>query len=463
MGIGKFRKVISDKTKPNIIDCFIVIALIVVCYFSFNHGDILATSTHGKDLLVCIFKGNFFNFYDFTSSTAVYSIILYLVFAIWSIPVCVVYKLFGLTLWGILDYNGIPYPVLMWYKLLPTLFYIGIAYLLYKIVLELKLDEKIAKWAFFLFISSPIAMFSQFVFGQYDAIGLFFTVLALYMFIKKKYIYFSVFMSFAITFKMFALFVFIPLVLLFEKRVLHIIKHFVIGISLYFLTGLMFINSKGYKDALSFSGDIKDRLFMNGISTQMGTISFFTCVMILLCVFAYVKKCDDDTEFNTYALYISFASFAALFAFILWHPQWVIWVVPFMTLAILLYSNTNISLILQISMFVGYIGVTVKSFVNNVDANMLSLGAFRNIYAQKAPLSLDNLFSRFFGNCSQNLYFSLFAGSLLAMALLYFPAYKKEESVLVTKKYDIGDRLFILARPISICLFVLPSFYYLFR
>ena len=116
-------------------------------------------------------------------------------------------------------------------------------------------------------------------------------------------------MSFAITFKMFALFVFIPLVLLFEKRVLHIIKHFVIGISLYFLTGLMFINSKGYKDALSFSGDIKDRLFMNGISTQMGTISFFTCVMILLCVFAYVKKCDDDTEFNTYALYITFAAF----------------------------------------------------------------------------------------------------------------------------------------------------------
>ena len=159
MGIGKFRKIISDKTKPNIIDCFIVIALIVVCYFSFNHADILATSTHGKDLLVCIFKGNFFDFYDFTSSTAVYSIILYLVFAIWSIPVCVVYKLFGLTLWGILDYSGIPYPVLMWYKLLPTLFYIGIAYLLYKIVLELRLDEKIAKWAFFLFISSPIAMF----------------------------------------------------------------------------------------------------------------------------------------------------------------------------------------------------------------------------------------------------------------------------------------------------------------
>ena len=463
MEIGKIKKNTLNKTKPTIIDWFIVIALIFVCYFSFNHGDINITSTHGKDLLVCIFKGNFFDFYDFTQSTAVYSIVLYLVFAIWSIPVCVVYKLFGLTLWGILDYYAIPYPVLMWYKLLPTLFYFGIAFLLYKIVLELKFDEKVAKWAFFLFVSSPIAMFSQFIFGQYDAIGLFFSVLALYMLIKKKYIYFSVCMAFAITFKMFALFIFVPLILLFEKRILHIIKHLAIGISLNFLSGLMFINSKGYKDALAFSDDIKDRLFMNGISTQLGMISFFTCAMILLCVFAYVKKCDDDDEFNSYALYISFAAFAALFAFILWHPQWVIYVVPFMILAMLLFSSTNISLILQTFMFVGYIGVTVMSYTNNVDANLFSLGAFKDIYAQKAPISLTSLFASFFGGSSQNLYFSIFAGSLIAMALLYLPMYKKAESMLVTKKYDVGDRLFILARPISICLFVVPAFYYLFR
>lgn len=463
---NRFISKLNDTQKPSIIDWAIVSAIIVFCYFSFNHPDILATSTHGKDLVLCILEGKFFSFYDYTQSTAVYSIILYLVFAIWSLPVMVIYKIFGLPLWGLLEYSDIPYPVLMWYKLLPTLFFIGISVVIYKIIKHIGLNDNTSKWISFLFVSSPIAIFSQFVFGQYDSIGIFFAVLALYYFLQKKYYSFSIWMAVAISFKLFSLFIFLPLVLLFEKRLIHIIKHLAIGVSLYSVVTLMFMGSKGYSDAMAFSGGMTQRLFFVGIPSHFGTISLFPLAMIAICIYAYVFKCRDDYDYITRAFFISFAAFAALFSFILWHPQWVIYLCAFMSLVIILSPNTNASLILEILMGVGYITTTVLSFANNVDANLMTFGAFKHIYEKKftVPPTLSIFFSKL--NVGGNLFFCLFTCSLIILSLFYLISLsdkRKEHSMLITENYIAGDRLYILARPLSLLIYIVPSFYLLLR
>lgn len=450
--------------KPKSFEWVIVILMTVFCFFSFNHADILCTASHGRDLLQCVLRGEFFSFYDYTKSTAVYSITVYIMFAIWSVPVLLVYKILGLEMWALLDFMAIPYPVLLWYKLLPTVFYIGIAYLLYKIVLEIKMDKNIAIWVAFLFISSPIAIFSQYIFGQYDSLGLFISVWAFYMYIKKKYHCFSVLCSIAITFKLFAIFLFIPLLLLVEKRTLHIIKHGVIAISGYVITTLMFIGSQGYKDAIGFSGNIAPRLFETGISTTMGTISIFTVAVMAICIIAYNKNIEKNEEFYFYAIYISFAVFGTLFSFIFWHPQWVMFMIPFMSLAFVLNDRWNASLILHSAMAVGFVGVIPFAFPGNVDANMLHFGMFTQIFGERVIGCIKDILP--LGSAGSNLFFSLFAGSVLILIFSYAPTKKNLiyfKGVIINKNTTVGDRLFMLIRPLTLVIFILPALYIFFR
>lgn len=448
---------LKDVENPKIVDWLLFFVLMIFCYINYNHNDILATSTHGKDLVECILKGDFFSFYDYTQSTAVYSIIVYIIFAVWSIPVFIVYAIKGIPIWGVLSYFDIPYPILMWYKLLPTLFYFGIAFVIYKIILEITSEKQLAKWAFYLFVSSPIAMFSQFIFGQYDAIGLLFTVLALYYFIKKRYYCFSVWMSVAITYKLFAFFAFIPLILLVEKRIPHLIKHGVIAMSGYMITSLMFIKSSGYHSTKGFSNEMVSRLFSIGINTTMGTISLFTVAMMVICVVSYNKTIENDEEYYKYSIYIPFFVYAAMFMFILWHPQWVIYVIPFMTLAYFMHEKTNSVLILQSAMSIGYIAITVLFFPGNVDTNMLSLGMIQRIFSRSQYDSIGNIFSM--DGVGNNFFYSLFAGALAILIVMYAPikGKEKQKEFNAIKETGVGSRGLIWLRTITLLFFVVPT------
>ena len=448
----------NDLEKPRIADWFLFGILMMFCYINYNHNDILITSTHGKDLIECILRGDFFSFYDYTQSTAVYSITIYIVFAIWSIPVFIVYAIKGIPIWGVAGYFDIPHPILMWYKLLPTLFYFGVAFVSYKIILEITNKKRLAKWAFYLFVSSPIAMFSQFIFGQYDAIGLFFIMLALYFFIQKKYYCFSVLTSIAITYKFFAFFFFVPLILLVEKRIPHLIKHGVIAMSGYIITSLMFINSPGYQETKTFSEVIMPRLFNAGINTSMGTISLFIVSMMAICIVAYNKTIENDEEYYRYSLFIPFFVYASMLMFILWHPQWVIYVVPFMTLVYFMNEKTNSALILHSAMSIGYIGITALFFSGNVDTNLLSNGLLERIFSRSQYDTIAEIFSMN-GRLGNNFFYSLFAGALAILIVMYIPIRDrmKQKDFDEIKEFDIGSRGLIWLRTATLLLFIVPT------
>ncbi len=454
-------QVLKNTDRPRWFDLLLVIPIAVFCFFSFQHSDLLCTASHGRDMLDCILSGNFLSFYDYTRSTAVYSITIYLAFAIWSIPVKLIYVIFGLTPWEVTVFVDMPYAVSMWYKLLPTLAYLAIGYLIYKILLEIKVNESTAKWACYLFLASPIAMFSQFVFGQYDSLGLFFTVLALYMFIKKKFYLFSVFCSIAITFKMFALIFFFPLILLAEKRILHIAKYTVIAFAGYVLCAVPFLSSTGYQYAMGFSGGIIMRLFDVGINTAMGNFSFFTFAMIILCVYAYTKKAANDADFHANAIYLAFLIFGVLFAFIvLWHPQWVLFLTPFMAMAFVLNRNSNTSLILMIAMGLGYLLVTIRSFPGNVDANMMNSGIFAQIFGVNPSVPpIRDLLGITHMQTASNVALTCFVGSILILFYFYSPLTKNGSLLEENSKkgFFVGDRIFLWALPLLLVPFILCS------
>lgn len=450
---------------PTSINWVVLIIIILVCFLFFNHGDITATATHGKDLLVATLDGKFFSFYDYTKSTAVYLIPLYILFALWSIPVLIIYKVFNIPVWGVLDYGAIKSILLLWYKLLPTIFTVLTSVVLVKIVKEIGIKKEKQKWIKYLFFSCPILIFSQFVFGQYDAFCMFFTTLAFYYYIKKDYYKFSIIMSIAITLKFFPLLIFIPLILLVEKNVIRIAKHLLIGLAGTVISNLLFITSPGFSDAKEFTSNMFDKFFNVTIPTPYGFISLFIVLFIGICIYAYTKKINDKFEFIHTSIYISLTVYSALFMFISWHPQWVILLVPFLILSLLTTNNIKVSLILFLVTSSMYIIISAVNFPKNVDEILINGGILQAVFNNTIPARglLGGFFMKF-NPMSKNIFMTLFVSSLLYNNYLNVPTNKNiDEFKKRIKDKNIGvERGYLLSQVLPIFIYIIPTLYLYF-
>lgn len=463
---NKLKNKVLDMKKPSKFLWALLVIVTIFCYVTFNHGDITATATHGKDLLDLTLRGQFFNFYDYTQSTAVYYIPLYIIFAIWSIPVYIVYAIFNIPMWGVLDYSGINFFLLMWYKLLPVLFTLGTALILYKIGIYVGMKTNKAKWMVFVFLSFPILIFSQYIFGQYDSICMFFTTLALYYYLQKKYYKFSGIMAIAATLKLFPLFIFIPLILLVEKRVIHIIKYLAIGVSGVIVSNLLFINSPAFNTAKDFAGGMIDRFFASGVTTSYGVLSYFLILFLGVCVFAYLKYPKEKYEYIQWATYIPLVVYSFFFMFILWHPQWAIILVPFLVLSMFINNNNKISIILNILLSIAYILLVVSVFTNNVDELLINMGVMPLLFNK--TLGIGGKLQIFFGKIpfmSTQMYMTLFFGCLLINLILKYP---KKEIIAETKNNITSDTIevdkgYILVQLFTILLYIVPTLYLFIR
>ena len=458
----------NDTDKPWLLEWIILGFIVSFCFIMFNHPDILATSYHGMDLLDITLKGRFFDFYDYTESTAVYHILIYIIFAVWSIPVYAVYGIAGIPLWGKLNYSEISYPVQLWYKLLPCAFCIGAAYFLYKIGIEVGISRKKAKWMLFFYFSSPILIFSQLCFGQYDSISMFFTMYAIYAYMQKKYYKFSVLMAISIPLKLFSLFLFLPLLLLVEKRIIHIIKHCAIGMSIYLLNSLLFFNSQGLKDAKKFSSDMFGRFFLVGFQTIFGLVSFFLLGLAALCIFCYLKKVDSEDKFSycQWTIYVCLAAYSMLFMCILWHPQWVILLVPFLILAAFMNDNFKMSVMILIAVSIGYLLLVFCNFPGNVDECLVNRGPlphFIHRFLQGGKLK-DYFTCPVF--LDSNVFVTIFFGSLLINLIMKAPTKSRLESSrkLIAEDVLRVERGYIWVHMFTIFIFIAPTmFIYFFR
>jgi Gpi18-like mannosyltransferase len=127
-----------------------------------------------------------------------------------------------------------------WWKTLLALFYIGSAIVIHKIagLIESPYKTK-SSLVSTLFATSPFVIFSVFIFSGYDVISVFFTLLGFYYYLKKDIKRFIFFFAIAISCKYFATILFFPLILMIEKRPIHITKYLILG-SLAVALGLCF-------------------------------------------------------------------------------------------------------------------------------------------------------------------------------------------------------------------------------
>jgi hypothetical protein len=380
---------LKDTSKPFWFDWAFLGVLFVSAFLLFSQaGDITITLRHSNDLIDFTLNGKFFNFYGevlhkaltggygFPAYTqaAFYNILIYITFALWLLPLKVFCHIFNLV--------ASDFVLSMYGKLFVLILVLLSAYIIYKLGKKIGLNENKSKWLGFIYLSSPMLIFGSILFGQYDIFSSILTLLALLFFFDKKFYKFCLIMSLAICFKIFAILIFIPLILLVEKRIIHIIKYGLLGMAFYILTRFIYLWDKGYAitqkemdKIYGFSGWISSVQIKGGITD----IGIFVFLLIMICAFAYFIKPKIE-NINKMAILISLTGYSIFFIFVPWHPQWIVILCPFIAIAIFMTTNFKMAVLVDSVIAASYLVETVIIYTKNVDNYMVNHGILPYIF-----------------------------------------------------------------------------------
>lgn len=200
-------------------------------------------------------------------------------------------------------------------------FDLGIASLLYKLFEKPK--NKLL--ALTLWIFNPINLYATYMMGQFDVIPTFFALLALYFAIKKdRYFLSALFLGLGASFKIFPILFLIPLALVSNKWVDRI-KIFSIGILTYLVTIFPFLNSHGFRSTALVAGQTTKSLYANIPISGGETIYIFPFFIILFYLFFLFSKVKEKDLWSRF-----FVVILLFFVFTHTHPQWFLWITPFL-------------------------------------------------------------------------------------------------------------------------------------
>lgn len=356
---------------------FVYCVALVLCFFIFKQNDLTITYTSSYAYL----QGHFLDFYDYNQPIVDrndYLPLTYILFAIWNIPLKVLGLLtptdMGVGVW----LKSSPVEIL-WSKLLIVCIFFACVFLLEKIstLIAPKLTNTPLRPSV-LFATSPIAIFAIFIFSQYDIFGVFFTLLGLYYYFKMRFLTFALLFSFAISFKYFAVLVYIPLLFIIEKRPLHLVKFLLIGILITALQILVYWHSEVFQLSFFYLAGGKSSDAMH-----RGKAIYIAFLYTLLCGYAYFGKLQLSLEKSSWAIttiLISTLAYGLMFALVQWHPQWLIILMPFFYLATLTLRRLKYWLILETIAYICFLWICFKIWPKNVDVTMAQAGIFGGFF-----------------------------------------------------------------------------------
>ena len=359
------------------LDWILSLLILVFLFVTFFEGDIIVTGNRS----FLYYKGFFQDFYkaSYEQSQGFYANYLpstFLAFAVWNLPLYLLGRVPGFILQDAL-LN------LMWYKLLPVILYFVTAHLIYKIGMLIGFGEEKSKVCKFAFLICPIAVYSQFIFSQYDIFMVFFMVLGLYYYFKGGLFRFALFMGIAATFKYQALAYFAVLLVLREKKFRKLALYGLTGIAPVLLEIIPNIGSPYFYrcvlgfHALSFVDNGFEFGYISGISLILGIGAF-------LMVWAYIKKPVLLEELTAWALYFATGVSFAIFAFSRWNPQWFLVMVPFLVLSIFRNRNGKMFVLVTNIFIVALYMFSVNQWKGIADQTMLKSGIFKFLIGEQS-------------------------------------------------------------------------------
>lgn len=349
-----------------------------------------------------IFDGDgILHFYEYVNQyggcvEATYDFTMYILLGIWGLPTYLLFWRQGIPIEDSLLGK-------MWAKSIDLVALCVCAYLIYRICKELNIAREKALLSAFLFSSGILTIVATTVAGQSDIIGLPFTLLGVLAFLKRDRKKFILFFMIAITCKMFALFVFAGLLLLWEKKIYRIVLSAVEAMGLKLLWTVLFIgNPESLVAKKNFETEMVERLFANDLPLWKGNIPVVVALLLGVFVFCFLKNMESEDEWKKYGIWVPMITMIAAFVSFESSTYWYIHMVPYLTIMLVMNGERSAENFLFET--VGAVCCVVANMISRPWAFEINLckdmlfdkflgGAFVKFEEIENPLLLENLVS----------------------------------------------------------------------
>ncbi len=358
------------------------------------HPDIRAFDLGGR----LIASGNILNLYDYQATLSVDDPMRKLTEFIYPPAIYWFHGVFHFLLGSILG-------VSLLVKLPYLLFDLLIGFLL----LRWFASKKQALLAFTLWMFNPISLYATYMMGQFDIIPTFFIVLSIYLIAKNKLYLAALALGGGIAFKLYPIFLVVPLLIL-GKTYFEKFKLVILTILPYILSIAPYIGSVGFRSKAFIAGQADKSLYVSIPVSGGEAILLFPTFLILFYFFIWSKKIENLSFWKIYLIPL-----LLFFIFTHYHPQWLIWVTPFLIISLVSEGFKNILPITLI--LISWFG---SLFFFDPS---LTLGMFAPLFPflRDLPSIWVLLYLNPDYNLSRSLIQTVFAASALYLIYQYFP------------------------------------------
>ena len=442
---------------------FLIISL--VFFYSFIYNDIIETMRMGMDVWYSMFDGQLNYFYARRTPVnaiaypktvqGVYDFPIYIVFALWNLPLWIAERFFSV------DVFRSPL-CLMWGKSLILLSSILITAAIFKLCKTLRMVEETCWLVCILFITSNFFMSSVILMSAYDIVALYFAIIGLDYYFKGNTKKFTICFMFAIPLKFLALLIFIPLVLLREKRILKI-AGYVFASILPILFFRFFIPCRAVFDdpasaALHLSNILKSTELSNLAflytvtyewETSLSRIYLSLAFWGILYLICYFYKPESEDQIKKWGIYVCFLIFANLFITCMTHPYWIMVLLPFIVTIIGINKKyLYVNLVLDTLMTWGMILAQMFKFPWCFGSSLTAGTFWPGILGEKEEFveyTMMNVLKRLDLEAMQGYLIgagcTVFFCCIFLFAVLNFPGWKREFPLL---KKDDGPAVWLI-------------------
>jgi len=214
-------------------------------------------------------------------------------------------------------------------ELFKTIFLLKLPYLLFDFLLAfllLKIFKEKGHQAFKIWMINPLTLYATFAMGQFDIIPTLLVVASIFLALKNKKFLAVAMLGIGGAFKMFPL-LFLPLfALLLERSFWRRVWLFTVGLLPYLLIITpYFLFSSMYRQTAFLANQAEKMLYMKLPLSGAEYLSVFMVAYFILLILAAKSKFQKDSLWR-FGLVLMLLFFAVTH----YHPQWFLWIAPFL-------------------------------------------------------------------------------------------------------------------------------------
>lgn len=321
-------------------DWILLLVMSVFIFVTMFYGDLKIIYHHSLTFLDTLFHLDMPNFYANTLANpcfgfgAVYYWMVYAVIAVWNLPIWILTRFLHVEEYAV--------PCLMWSKLQMIFFFLLTLWMMEKILKDFGFGKEKYRFTQFMFASSLLVVLPTVAIAQIDMITVFLMLWGIREYLNSDKITwkFLLIFSFAAAMKIFALFVFIPLVLLREKRILYVIGDMIAGVLCIVFCLLPYAGREDYVEATSILNDVMvSRMFSTAFTGGNTEIPAFLALLVALSIYAYATEVKTRDEYFYNVIWMTLAVFSAFFIFVYAHPYWIVLLAPYLAFLLVVRSD----------------------------------------------------------------------------------------------------------------------------